>query len=97
MDTDNLYGICGNTCRLDKSSVFVGNLPQDTQQEELYGLFGSYGKVLNVHLIQKPYNRCSEKKVFAFIKYQHPFEAAQAIDQEVSSCYICLVFSNTPQ
>ncbi|KAI8365647.1 hypothetical protein EDC96DRAFT_187803 [Choanephora cucurbitarum] len=82
MDTDNLYGICGNACRLDKSSVFVGNLPQDTQQEELYSLFGSYGKVLNVHLIQKPYNRCPEKKVFAFIKYQHPFEAAQAIDQE---------------
>ncbi|KAI8374909.1 hypothetical protein BD560DRAFT_87641 [Blakeslea trispora] len=82
MDADNLYGICSNECRLDKSSVFVGNLPQCTQQEELHNLFDSYGKVLHVHLVQKPYNRYPEKTKFAFIKYQHPFEAARAIDQE---------------
>ncbi|RCI04500.1 hypothetical protein CU098_003021, partial [Rhizopus stolonifer] len=87
MDTDNLYGICGNTCQLDKLSIFVGNLPESVTKEELHTIFGQHGSIIDLHLIQKPNYRHREKKVFAFIKYQHEKESSQAIDHQNGSIY----------
>ncbi|CEP12874.1 hypothetical protein [Parasitella parasitica] len=82
LDGDNVYGVCGTSCRLDKHTVFVGNLPEAINEEDLFIRFTRYGHILDIHLIRKPVNRYAAKKVFAFIKYQGEKETAEAIDAE---------------
>lgn len=97
IDGNNLFGLCGNSCRLDRFTIFVGNLCEDISQDDLYEEFGSCGKIANVHVIHKPNYRYRTRKVFAFIKYNHEREAAEAIDQKVHwehswyIAYSCLI------
>lgn len=82
LDAENPYGVCGSSYRLDKSSIFVGNLPEDTEEQELRNVFSSFGTIINVHIVRKPHQ--TAKKVFAFIKYKHERDAADAIEHQVT-------------
>lgn len=83
LNNENVYGVCGTSCRLDKHSIFIGNLPESINEEDLFIKFTRYGHILDIHLIRKPVNRYAYKKVFAFIKYQGEKETTEAIDAEV--------------
>jgi RNA recognition motif-containing protein len=58
-------------------------LSKDISQNDLYQEFGCCGKIINVHIIRKPYYRHHTRKVFAFIKYESEGGATEAIDQKV--------------
>jgi hypothetical protein len=83
LSNENVYGVCGTSCRLDKYSIFIGNLPESINEEDLFIKFTKYGHILDIHLIHKPVNRHFYKNVFAFIKYQGEKETTKAIDAEV--------------
>lgn len=83
LNNDNVYGVCGTACRLDKHTIFVGNLPESINEEDLFVKFTRYGHILDIHLIRKPVYRHTFRKVFAFVKYQGERETAEAIDAEV--------------
>ena len=86
-----MYGVCGTACRLDKHTIFVGNLPESINEEDLFVKFTRYGHILDIHLIRKPVYRHTFKKVFAFVKYQGERETAEAIDAEVGLYwYMCV-------
>ncbi|KAF1799486.1 hypothetical protein V8B55DRAFT_1579495 [Mucor lusitanicus] len=87
LNNDNVYGICGTACRLDKHTIFIGNLPEAINEEDLFIKFTKYGHILDIHLIRKPVYRHSYKKVFAFVKYQGERETAEAIDSENGVVY----------
>ncbi|KAL9544976.1 hypothetical protein MBANPS3_007354 [Mucor bainieri] len=87
LNNDNVYGVCGTACRLDKHTIFIGNLPESINEEDLFIKFTKYGHILDIHLIRKPANRHTYKKVFAFVKYQGEKETAEAIDGENGVLY----------
>ncbi|KAI7907186.1 uncharacterized protein BX663DRAFT_131085 [Cokeromyces recurvatus] len=87
LDDNNLHGVCGISCRLDKLCIFVGNLPESTSQHDLHKEFDKFGTITNIHLIRKPYHRPTIKKVFAFIKYKSEKEASDAIEHENGKLY----------
>eukprot|EP00427_Karlodinium_veneficum_P021097 CAMPEP_0169109364 /NCGR_PEP_ID=MMETSP1015-20121227/25927_1 /TAXON_ID=342587 /ORGANISM="Karlodinium micrum, Strain CCMP2283" /LENGTH=430 /DNA_ID=CAMNT_0009171059 /DNA_START=52 /DNA_END=1344 /DNA_ORIENTATION=+ len=61
----------------DGKKLFVGNLPQDIEESAVRYVFGTYGKVANVHIMStKPTDRGS---VAAFVEYENAEEAATAI------------------
>lgn len=43
-------------CERDRRSIFVGDLPASTTQEDLDNLFSEAGEILKVNLIQRPVN-----------------------------------------
>merc|ERR1719356_504183 len=59
-----------------RSKLFVGNLPADIQQEALMMVFGHYGSVTNVHIMQ---GKSRSGQACAFIEYSKPVEAETAI------------------
>ncbi|KAK4511219.1 UBX domain-containing protein 10 [Mucor velutinosus] len=87
LNNDNVYGVCGTTCRLDKHTIFIGNLPESINEEDLFIKFTKYGHILDIHLIRKPVYRHTYKKVFAFLKYQGEKETKEAIDSENGALY----------
>ncbi|CAO3649650.1 unnamed protein product [Mucor fragilis] len=87
LSSDNVYGVCGTACRLDKHAIFIGNLPESVNEEDLFIKFTTYGHILDIHLIRKPVFRNTYKKVFAFVKYQSEKETAEAIDAENGALY----------
>ncbi|EPB81856.1 hypothetical protein HMPREF1544_11405 [Mucor circinelloides 1006PhL] len=87
LNNDNVYGVCGTACRLDKHTIFVGNLPESINEEDLFVKFTRYGHILDIHLIRKPVYRHTFRKVFAFVKYQGERETAEAIDAENGALY----------
>ncbi|KAI9469813.1 MAG: hypothetical protein EXX96DRAFT_587522 [Benjaminiella poitrasii] len=87
LDDNNLHSVCGINSRLDKLSIFVGNLPESTNQNDLHEEFDKFGSITNIHLIRKPFHRYTMKKVFAFIKYKTEKEASNAIEHENGKLY----------
>lgn len=55
--------------------VFAGGLPADTNEEELRGVFGTYGEVTKIHIMQPN----SQGKVAAFVFYAAQQGAEDAI------------------
>lgn len=38
----------------DQKSIFVGNLPEETTEDELREIFGAYGEIKGCNVIRKP-------------------------------------------
>jgi len=58
-------------------TLYVSGLHPKTTEAELEARFSKYGKVVSCKLITDP--RSHESRGFAFIKYEHPDDAREAI------------------
>lgn len=58
------------------TKLFIGNLPQDIQQEAIQMVFGHYGTVTNVHIMQ---GKSRSGQACAFVEYGKPEEAETAV------------------
>jgi len=58
------------------NKLFVGNLPQDIQQEAIRMVFGHYGTVTNVHVMN---GKSKSGQSCAFVEYTAPLEAETAV------------------
>ena len=67
---------------IDKKSIFVGQLHQDANNDNLREHFEVHGKILNVNVIHKPTN------VFAFIEYETEMAAAAALEKENHAIFL---------
>lgn len=67
---------------IDKRSIFIGQLHDDTNSENLAEHFGVYGKILDCKVIHKPNN------VFAFIEFDDEMAAAAALEKENHSIFL---------
>ncbi|OAD68391.1 hypothetical protein PHYBLDRAFT_150567 [Phycomyces blakesleeanus NRRL 1555(-)] len=65
----------------DRTSIFIGNLHEDTTTGELTEKFGVYGTIIYSRIIRKPVYQ-GHKRVYAFIKYKSGKEATDAIEHE---------------
>jgi nucleolar protein 12 len=61
-----------------KCSVFLGNLPFDTQEEALWALFGGCGTVANVRLVRDA--RTQQGKGFGYVTFAAAASVEQALD-----------------
>ncbi|CAJ1327744.1 unnamed protein product [Effrenium voratum] len=61
---------------LQKSKLFVGNLPADISQEVITQVFGTYGSVTNVHVMA---GKSKSGQSCAFVEYSSPSEAETAV------------------
>ena len=59
-------------------NLYVGNLPKDMDEEELYDMFREYGKVINVKIIRDHHTKIS--RGYAFIEMMDEKAALQAIE-----------------
>lgn len=65
-------------CERDRRSVFVGDLPPSTSQEDLEDLFSEAGEILKLNVIQRPVNANNPSyshnmvRTMAFIEYAQP-------------------------
>jgi len=64
----------GGAEQLSDTKLFVGSLPGDVSEEALRYVFGTYGKVSEVHLMPGRMGGMS-----AFVKFDHPDQAETAI------------------
>lgn len=67
---------------IDKRSIFIGQLHDDTNSENLAEHFSVYGKILDCKVIHKPNN------VFAFIEFDDEKAAAAALEKENHSIFL---------
>jgi len=58
------------------TKLFVGNLPQDIQQDAVRMVFGHYGTVTHIHIMQ---GRSRSGQACCFVEYSTPLEAETAI------------------
>lgn len=60
-------------CERDRRSVYIGDLPPSTEQEELMEMFGDAGDIIKVHIVNRPQGGgngfASGVKTLAFIEY----------------------------
>lgn len=65
-------------CERDRRSIFVGDLPPSTEQDELEELFSAAGEILKINVIQRPANMNSTSgfapavRTMAFVEYAQP-------------------------
>lgn len=59
-------------------NIYVGNLSQNVQEEDLNTLFSQHGKVESVKIIQDMYTKTS--KGFGFVEMPAKDEAQKALD-----------------
>ena len=57
--------------------IFVGNLPQEVNEEELNSLFGEHGSVSNVKIVRDQSNQMS--RGFGFVEMVRKVEAKKAL------------------
>jgi RNA recognition motif-containing protein len=60
-------------------NIYVGNLAQDVQDEELKELFAQHGRVDNVKIIRDLFSQTS--KGFGFVEMPGKAEAQKALDE----------------
>jgi len=61
---------------MQRTKLFVGNLPTDIQQEAIQMVFSHYGSVTNIHIMQ---GKSKSGQACAFVEYSTPVEAETAI------------------
>lgn len=59
------------------NKIYVGNLPYTLAEDELRGLFGSFGEIIKISLIRDKATRKS--KGYAFIEFTQASEAESAV------------------
>jgi cleavage stimulation factor subunit 2 len=59
-------------------SVYIGNLPFDTTEDELRAVFGAVGSVLSVNVVRDP--ESGQCRGYAFCKYRDVATAQLAVD-----------------
>lgn len=59
-----------------KAKLFVGNLPPDITPEVLTQVFGTYGNVVNVHVMA---GKSKSGQSCAFVEYSNTTEAETAV------------------
>ncbi len=59
--------------------IYVGGLPFSTTEDELNGLFGSYGKVSSAKIITDKFS--GQSRGFGFVKMEDDGEATAAMDK----------------
>jgi len=58
-------------------NIYVGNLPKDMEEDEIYEMFMEYGKVSNVKIIRDHHTRIS--RGYAFVEMIDEKAALEAI------------------
>eukprot|EP00933_Yihiella_yeosuensis_P041442 TRINITY_DN35832_c0_g1_i1.p1 TRINITY_DN35832_c0_g1~~TRINITY_DN35832_c0_g1_i1.p1 ORF type:complete len:236 (+),score=30.81 TRINITY_DN35832_c0_g1_i1:21-728(+) len=58
-------------------TLYVGSLPKDIKQDELLQVFQTYGKVLNVKVVDE---NLGKRDPYAFVTYDSPVSAEDAIE-----------------
>jgi len=61
---------------MQRTKLFVGNLPTDIQNEAIRMVFSHYGSVTNIHIMQ---GKSKSGQACAFVEYSTPVEAETAI------------------
>ncbi|RCH89279.1 hypothetical protein CU097_006528 [Rhizopus azygosporus] len=93
VDMNNISNMMTDQRFIDKHCIYVGNLNESVNEESLIQLFNQYGTIVHTRIIRK--YRGNDKHIFAFIKYQHESEAANAIQNgngrvwNHSQLYVC--------
>jgi len=59
------------------ATIYVGNLPWRTTEDDLAGLFQPYGSVVNVRIIQDP--ATGRSRGFAFVEFGGPEQGVKAV------------------
>lgn len=93
----------------DQRSVFIGNLPSDTTEEQLQHVFQAAGQISSISVIRKPLTSKAQEhreitrylpspldgrlNVFAFIEFQNPEQAHGAAQLQVSDHHASLTLS----
>jgi RNA recognition motif-containing protein len=65
------------------AKLYVGNLPWETEEQELRGLFASCGNVLSLEI---PKGRQERSRGYALVEYSSPMEAAAAVQRLNGVC-----------
>ena len=60
-------------------NIYVGNLANDVQEDELNQLFGEYGRVSSVKILRDMFSQ--ESRGFGFVEMQSQAEGKKAIDE----------------
>ena len=60
--------------------IYVGNLAYSVNEEELEGLFNSYGEIVNVNLIRD--RNTGRSKGFGFVEFSTPDQAQEALKMD---------------
>ena len=63
---------------METSKLYVGNLNFKAEKEDLFDLFGNYGEIVGVNVIE----RDGLKKGFAFVEFSSP-DAAKSAKEEL--------------
>lgn len=66
-------------------NIYVGNLPWTTTQDDLFELFGQYGKVARAQVISD--RETGRSRGFGFVEMENDEEAQQAIEALNNSDY----------
>lgn len=65
----------------DQKSIFVGNLPDDAEEQEIRDIFEPFGKIEDCNVIRKPIAGGIGRNVFAFIEFENINQAEAAARQ----------------
>ncbi|KAL6713555.1 hypothetical protein ACLMJK_009020 [Lecanora helva] len=63
----------------DLRSIFVGNLPANINEEQLFHMFDAYGAIQHIEIVRKPSANFTGVNAFAFIEYVVPEGALAAV------------------
>lgn len=66
----------------DRFSIFIGQLSQETTEDDLQERFSKHGKIESINLVHKDNN------VFAFIKFEEETGAARSVESENHSMFM---------
>jgi len=59
------------------ATVYIGNLPWGTTEDDIAGLFGDFGPLLDVRIIQDP--RTGRSRGYGFVELASPGNATKAV------------------
>lgn len=72
-----VFSACGNRSVSGKASVFVGNVPVDTNEEELEKIFQECGEVESVRIFRE--SNSDTERAIAYVNFETPEAIAHAI------------------
>ncbi len=58
-------------------TIYVGNLPWRTTEDDLVGLFGEFGRILDVRIIQDP--ATGRSRGYGFVEFDRSGQVQEAV------------------